>query len=121
MKDGSTTYTDVWEGHVTVSGGLANVFVVGTVGDVGSARTDLINGYHGNLCVYKAKYSMHDLQRIAQKIQESHPAKVHIAIDPTVNKVAVTALALDPPMAATLAMFDPAALAIEKPLLLPVR
>ncbi|MGC4793204.1 hypothetical protein ACLQ3H_03720 [Micromonospora saelicesensis] len=119
VESRSATYTDVWERQVDDAGQVKNIFVVGTTGDVKAAQIEIAAHYPGNLCMYQAKHSASDLQEIANQIREAFPARADVSADPVANRVAVTALVLDPVAISVLGRFGSDALTIRQPLLLP--
>ncbi len=115
-------YTDVWEGHPdgVPPGGSAPpvmVMVVGTTGDVATARTELAAIFPGNLCVHRVQHSASDLEEIAGRLRSGSSAP--IGVEPLVieNKVRVKVIALDPPTNALLDDVGRVALIIDEPLL----
>jgi hypothetical protein len=116
-------YLDLWEGHPdgppsdeASYAPTRMVYVVGTTGDVSQARSELSAIYPGNLCVHKVRYTMADLERMAQLLTTVEATPIEAEPDVIQNKVRVKVVALDPPTVAILAGFRDA-LVIEEPLL----
>jgi hypothetical protein len=115
-------YADVWEGHPegVPPGGSAPpvmVMVVGTTGDVATARAELGAIFSGNLCVHQVQHSASDLEAIAQRLRKG--SRTPIGVDPLVieNRVRVKVIALDPATSALLDDVGRSALIIDEPLL----
>ncbi|HEX6871089.1 MAG TPA: hypothetical protein VF163_08325 [Micromonosporaceae bacterium] len=121
-------FLDLWEGHPdgTPSADASYaptrmVFVVGTTGDVTKARAELAAIYPGNLCVHQVRANAADLDRIVTRLRDQRTIPIEANPDVVSGLVQVRVVALDP---STLAVLDAAgrdALAIQEPLLRPVR
>jgi hypothetical protein len=115
-------YTELWEGHPTAdppgaSVPTTKVMVVGTTGNVASARAELGAIYSGNLCVHQVRHSRNDLQRIADRLMTAAPGRVEAVPLAVENRVRVTVAALDVETATLLDQVGRDSLQLEEPVL----
>jgi hypothetical protein len=106
VKGHPGSYVGVWPATSDVQGQIVlRVMVVGTVEDVSTASTQLGEIYPYNLCVVSVDFSARDLQPVFDNLSAlSYPW--FVSIDPRLDRVLVSVIALTDSEAAAIARYD---------------
>lgn len=92
-------YAGTWDGRILNDDEIDTAKVVGTVGDVQASYGELSRIFPYNLCVVPVEFSATELSRASDSVKSAGDESL-VTIDPSVDRVLVTAVVFDQPLAA---------------------